>query len=505
MTKKLSDLLSHVAHKWNGRGSVDAKIRGIEFDSRKVQPGHLFVALRGAHQDGHRFVADAVKRGAAAVVLDQPGPAQECENTPRFEVSDVREALPMLAAAWHDFPSRRLKCVAITGTNGKTTTSLIAKHLLGGLGKSAVIGSIYNDNGRSKTTSDQTTPEPIALHRCLSEMVKNRVRYCVMEVSSHGLAQARCRGIEFSSAVFTNLSQDHLDYHGDLETYFNTKKQLFIQEPHPKRSIIYLDDPFGARLTREAAASEVITYGSSPKSQYSGAHFNVGLDHCEFDLLHANRTHRVKVPLGLIHNTWNALAAIAIAHQERGQIDDLINRLVSFPGVPGRLERIDEGQDFQIYVDYAHTPDAMLQILSSVRSLTTSKIITVFGCGGDRDQGKRQEMGKVASEFSDVAILTSDNSRGESPKQIMRHIKAGIDSSQTNCRVIQESGRSKAIQDALEIAKTGDVVLVLGKGHETYQIVNDQKIPFSDQETIKHLLRNKCLPLGKSLKSVAEN
>ncbi len=504
--KTLRELLHGISGSWNGKGELATRIHRVQSDSRKVQPGDLFVAVSGLHVDGHQFIQGAVQAGARAIVSERLDRALSDSDIPQFCVANSREILSSLVSASYDFPERKLISIGITGTNGKTTTAFLIQYLLNVVSRSGLIGSICYDDGQSKQSAINTSPPPEVLYEALARMVSNGMSYCVMEVSSHALDQNRMRGLMFSSAVFTNLTQDHLDYHQSYEHYYQAKRKLFFGDSFPKHFIINGDDAYGARLGKELKGKEgVVFYGLKSEASYRVENARLDLDGLDFELFDKKEHYNVFAPLILQHNIYNLLAALTTISEEGFSLRDLIPHLSHFPGVCGRMERIDEGQDFHVFVDYAHTPDGLLNVLSSLKGLARGRIISVFGCGGDRDRSKRPVMGDIASRFSDVVILTSDNPRSERPQSILDEIKKGIDQrrKKMDLRVIPD--RSEAIREAVRIAVRDDLVLLFGKGHEDYQVVGKNKIPFLDQKVARHWLRDKCLRSAKSQKLVVEN
>ena len=504
--KVLRQLLEGISCSWNGKGELTTPIAAVRSDSRKVKLGDLFVAIPGFNVDGYQFIADAIQRGAKAVVAERFDRIVGERGIPQFVVSDSRTALACLVASAYDFPARKLKLIGITGTNGKTTTSFLIQYLLNAKSHAGLIGSIWYDDGKTKMAADNTTPPAEVLQETLAKMVNHGMSYCVMEVSSHALDQSRTSDLLFSSAVFTNLTQDHLDYHHDFEAYYKAKRRLFLCEAPPRHSIINCDDSYGARLWKEFQNQDTaVSYGVRAPYHYLARQIKIKWDGLVFELLCRNKSWQVRTPLTLGHNVYNALAALSAVSEEGFPIEDLLLSLSQFPGVPGRMERIDEGQDFYVFVDYAHTPDGLFNVLSSVSELPKNRVISVFGCGGDRDRGKRSIMGEIANRFSDLVILTSDNPRSEDPEDILSEIKKGINPSSGKAKLLVVPDREEAIRQAIETAESGDVVFIFGKGHETYQILGKQKVPFSDQSVVRHWLKIRCSTSAKSQKLAVEN
>jgi UDP-N-acetylmuramoyl-L-alanyl-D-glutamate--2,6-diaminopimelate ligase len=462
----------------------DVDIDAIVSDSRRVRQGSLFVALRGPNQDGHVFVEEAIRRQAAAVVLQDrsriPSPAPQ---VPCVLVEDSLNALVVLARNFFGDPCRKLKLVGITGTNGKTTVSYLIKSVLEAAAKPCgLIGTIGYQVRRQNIALGNTTPGPLELQRIFKEMETAGDVYVAMEVSSHALHQGRVAGLSFCAGVFTNLTQDHLDYHKDLEDYFHAKGKLFRESLSADGwSLINADDAYGARLAA-ASRGRVMRYG-----------FSKGLDvqATDFRLTAQGSALSVSSPVGALdletkligkHNIYNILAAISLGVSQGVGIEDIRRGIEAVTQVPGRLERLTSPQGFNVFVDYAHTDDALKNVLESLRAIAhNGRIITVFGCGGDRDRTKRPKMGRVASALSDYCVVTSDNPRSEDPQAIIRDILKGIERD----NYLVEPDRLEAIRRAMGMARAGDLVLVAGKGHETYQITGDKVVAFDDMEAVR--------------------
>jgi UDP-N-acetylmuramoyl-L-alanyl-D-glutamate--2,6-diaminopimelate ligase len=473
----------------SGEVSPDIEIDGIACDSKKVEDDFIFVAIKGSSHDGHYFIDEAVKKGAKAVFIQSLSyeVAKSQERTIFIQVPDTRKALARLAAEFYGNPSRQMKVIGITGTNGKTTVSFLIEHLLKKASfNPAVIGTINYRFNNKILPSVNTTPGPLDIQEMFSEMARGRVNYAVMEVSSHSLDQDRVEGVRFSYAIFTNLTQDHLDYHITLDNYFIAKAKLFEGLSPESISVINNDSPYAARI-RAMTKSKIVTYGIDAESDISALDIHYGLGGTNF--IASAPTGRMEVVTNLIgkYNVYNILASIAIGIGEGLNFDLISKAMEEFELVPGRLERIDSGQDFFVFVDYAHTDDALYNVLSTLRELSQKRIIVVFGCGGDRDKAKRPKMGKVVSELADFAIVTSDNPRSEEPQDVIKDILEGM--SGDNYRVIPE--RDKAIAEALSMARIGDIILIAGKGHETYQTIKGKNIPFDDREVVRTCLNSR--------------
>ncbi len=495
--KTLKELLNGISYSWNGQGELLAKILGVQSDSRKIKAGELFVAVSGFSQDGRQFIGEALKKGAKAVVLERADSLLDSSSIPQIVVSDARSVLPLLVASSFDFPQKKIKCIGVTGTNGKTTTTFLIQYLLNCVSKSGLIGTVHYDDSQTKYSADNTTPGPEILFGLLVKMVQNGASYCVMEVSSHALDQNRAAGLDFSSAVFTNLTQDHLDYHHDFETYFSAKRKLFFGATNPRHSIINGDDKYGKRLLQELKIiSDISSYGIETGVDFRAERIQMGLGGLKFDLVYGSNKVPIQANLTLKHNIYNILAALSTLFKEGFNLCQLTPHLSRFQGVSGRMERIDEGQNFFVFVDYAHTPDGLFNVLSSLQGLEKNRVISVFGCGGDRDRTKRPLMGEIANQFSDIVILTTDNPRTEKPEDIISEIKAGIKQTKANVIVCQD--REAAIIQAIDMAQPKDLVFIFGKGHENYQVIGQAKIPFSDQNIARNYLRKTCSRLEKS-------
>ncbi len=475
-------------------GPTDVAVQEIIYDSRQAVPGSLFVAIKGLSTDGHLYIRDAAARGAVAVVMERE--AETPSGMAWVRVPDSRRALSHLAAAFYGHPARRLKLVGVTGTNGKTTTT----HLLAAMYRAAgqrvgLIGTVENRIGERVLPVTHTTPESLDLQRLLAEMLEAGVTTVVMEVSSHALKLHRVADCEFDRAVFTNLTQDHLDFHGTLEDYLEAKESLFRGlaggvKAGPKYAIINGDD---ARAGRIVAASTGInvTYGFASEADVRAEAVELGPRGSSFVVEGLGARFPLRLRLPGRFNVANALAACTVGLVEGLPVEVITEGLESVRGVPGRFEPVDCGQDFTVVVDYAHTPDGLEQVLRAARPLTAGRLMVVFGCGGDRDRTKRPRMGEVAARLADFTVLTSDNPRSEEPLSIIEEIEAGYRVVRRHGYVV-EPDRRAAIRRALEEARSGDMVVIAGKGHETYQIVGQTRIPFDDREvaaaTLKELL-----------------
>lgn len=469
------------------RGELDIEIRGLAVDSRLVRSGYLFVALAGRTTDGHRFLAEAHKRGASAVVSEQlPG---EPAGMTWLQTPDARRAAGLLAARLAGEPAKGLDLVGVTGTNGKTTTAYLLDAVFRRMAPpSAMMGTVVHRVGEESRDGRYTTPEAPEIQSFLARAVAAGCRYGVLEVSSHGLAQGRLEGTEFACGVFTNLSRDHLDFHGDMESYFTAKRTLF--ERYLRRdapSCICIDEEFGRRLA-ESLPGPILTYGFSAGADLRIDEMEAGFEGLDLRIRERGEVRRLESRLIGRHNALNLLAAFGAGLCLGFDAEELLEVLGEARGAPGRYEEVEEGQPFHIIVDYAHTDDALRSLLETTRSLPHGRIVTVFGCGGDRDRSKRPLMGAVAARLSDFVILTSDNPRSEDPLAIIREIELGTKGAQAKADMLIEPDRRRAIRLALSLAEPGDVVLISGKGHESYQVTREGVIPFDDRKVVREIL-----------------
>ncbi len=470
---------------------TDVDISAIVYDSRKVAANNLFVAVSGTNADGHQYIDQAIAQGVAAVLLERL--PDKLPNVPLIVVADSRRAMAQLAAEFFDHPDQKMRLIGVTGTNGKTTTTNLIKWLLEGKGfKTGLIGTIENRAGDKVLPATHTTPESIELFELLSTMQKEGCSDVVMEVSSHALAQGRVAACDFDAAVFSNLTQDHLDYHGTLAEYQRSKTLLFSMikplSGHKRYAVINIDDAASAAFIA-ASRVEVVTYGQTKDAILWLMEYQPTTSGMEFSVLWQAQEYQIAIPLFGMFNIYNSLAAMAVALQEGLSMDYIIRRLAAAPQVPGRFEIVDCGQDFLVVVDYAHTPDGLSNVLNTALALKPQRLISVFGCGGNRDSGKRPIMGKIGVELSDIAVITSDNPRYEEPMDIIAQVVEGA--KQANGNYYVEENRGKAIEMAIAMAKKGDIVVIAGKGHENYQLVKGQVLHFDDKETAREILRKK--------------
>ncbi len=490
-------------------GDLSAEVSDITDDSRYVKNGTLFVAVRGTQVDGHDYVGQAWDNGAVGIIIESPkltkqgagnqGSLTAHAKKPVAVVEDSKQALGLLASRLHADPSLHLRMIGVTGTNGKTTVTHLIRALFEGIGqKTGVVGTVGYFVGDAFFPASHTTPGAVQLQELLGNMLQSGIETSIVEVSSHALALGRVAGCEFDIAVFTNLTQDHLDFHVNMDDYFAVKERLFTDflAPHhkvsPKRAVVNVDDEWGAKLIKTSSAP-VWTYGIRVAADIHAHDIKFSLDGTQF---------RVETPHGSVpihsqlvgeHNVYNQLAAIGVGLESGISLDAIASSLASVKNVPGRFERIDQGQNFTVIVDYAHTDDALLRVLLAAKSLRAHNIITVFGCGGDRDRGKRPKMGQVAVRHSDLAIVTSDNPRTEDPMTILQDIEQGIldvpQAVRSDYRMIAD--RREAIEAAIDAAKANDIVLITGKGHEDYQIVGTTRLDFDDRQVARQALQRR--------------
>jgi UDP-N-acetylmuramoyl-L-alanyl-D-glutamate--2,6-diaminopimelate ligase len=492
MAPSLSDLFSD-GEILASRGPLDRPVSGLAMDSRRVVPGNVFFALPGLRTDGAVHVAEALSRGAVAIVSNA-APAAAPAKVTFLQVADPRAALARAARRVHRAPDRDLRVVGVTGTNGKTTVSHLTKHFLEDATRVGLLGTINYDLGARTVPSFKTTPEAPDIFGMLAQMRSAGCREAVMEVSSHGIDQRRVLGLEFAAAVFTNLTQDHLDYHGTLEDYFQVKARLFTGQcgPVPPVCVINVDDAHGRRLVDlvPVGASRVLTYGESPEAQVRAEQVELGFKETTFTLVWPEGRARVRSPLLGRYNVANVLAAVATAYGLGRSPHAFLARLAVFPGVPGRMERIEEGQAFNVLVDYAHTDDALRNALGMLRSITPGRVICVFGCGGNRDRAKRPLMTRVVEDCADLGLVTADNPRGETVAAIFDDMRAGVTRPEKFTWI---EDRRRALSLALDLCRPGDCLLVAGKGHETYQEFADTITPFDDRQVVRELIHLKRL------------
>lgn len=489
-TMKLADILAgaEIIHQ---SADPELEITGIAFDSREIRPGWLFIAVPGFKSDGNRFIADAASAGAAAAIAES---WPEAAALPLVQVASSRQTMALAAANFFDHPSEKLALVGVTGTNGKTTTVFMIDAILKAAGrKSGLLGGIEYRLGDESLPAARTTPESVRLQHMLARMVTAGAEAATIEVSSHGIELARADCLDFDVAVFTNLSPEHLDLHGDMESYFAVKRQLFTG-PLPcggqagaggrPRAAINTDDPFGQRLAAELP--DAITFGLTSGADVTAGEIKSGGWQSSFKLRYADENLDICLAMPGSYNVLNALAAAAAARALELPAATVAAGLNGFTGVPGRFERLESDTPFAVVIDYAHNEDGLKRALGAARELASGRVIVVFGCPGERDREKRPGMGRIAGTISDFAILTTDDCYSEPPEAILDETEPGLVASDADYRRI--SDRRQAIAYAIAMARAGDVILIAGKGHESRQIMADGALPFSDRQVALELL-----------------
>jgi UDP-N-acetylmuramoyl-L-alanyl-D-glutamate--2,6-diaminopimelate ligase len=517
---KLTDLIATDAPGVRGvsAGSDPVEITQLAYDSRSVEPGALFFCVPGFQSDGHDFAAQAIRAGVRALVVERPLGL----GVPEVLVESTRAAMGPLAARFYEDPTSELRVVGVTGTNGKTTISYLVRALLEACGeRCGLLGTVKSVIAGSERPALRTTPEAIELQRDFREMLDGGDRACAMEVSSHALALGRAEAIHFAAAIFTNLTQDHLDFHPTMEDYFQAKRRLFVPGrgvhagstadaregatagqgkevipetgaiPGPGTAVVNVDDPYGRRLAQEL--EHVVTFGIDSEARYRAREVRIDAQGSRFEIDTPAGRRSLELPLPGRFNVSNALGALAACHSLGCDLDTLLDALQQGVRVPGRLEPVEEGQDFAVLVDYAHTPDSLENVLNAMREVTGGRVICVFGAGGDRDRAKRPLMGEIAGRLADVAIVTSDNPRSEDPQEIVAQVLGGARRAERPAGappVQAEVDRRVAIERAIDIAGGGDVVVIAGKGHERGQeLAGGVKIPFDDVAVAREALR----------------
>lgn len=466
----------------------DAEVTGIAYDSRQVKPGFVFIAMKGGSHDGHAFIPAAIQSGACGIIaeheIDLPS------SIGSVIVPNGRRAMGEIAAPFYGHPSRSMRLVGVTGTSGKTTVTHLMQSIFGASGeKAGLIGTIGAKVGNELIPTAHTTPESVDIQRILREMADRGAQAVAMEASSHGLHQGRTLGCEFDCGIFTNIARDHLDYHITFENYLDAKLILFRDYPKmsdkPFTAVINADDP-SADLVRQATVGRVLTFAVNSPADVKAENVEVTDKSVEFDLHYRNSRVRAKLSIGGAFNVYNALSAAAAGLALDVGLADVVVGLSRAKAVPGRFESVECGQNFGVLVDYAHTPDELENVLKTARSLVQNRLIAVFGCGGDRDRGKRPIMGGIGAELADHVIVTSDNPRTEDPDAIIAQIIEGIPAGSAEVDVV--SDRREAIHKAISQAQAGDIVVIAGKGHEDYQIFADRTIHFDDREVAREAL-----------------
>ncbi|WP_228108713.1 UDP-N-acetylmuramoyl-L-alanyl-D-glutamate--2,6-diaminopimelate ligase [Terrisporobacter petrolearius] len=466
-------------------GPKDVEIKGLEYDSRNVKEGDLLVCINGANVNGHKFIESAKAKGAVAFVIEED--VQKDDNLTYIKVRSTNEVISTLGRNFYKNPSEKIQLIGVTGTNGKTSVSSFLKDILSQDEKCGFIGTIGIFDGKNNYLNKNTTPNNIEIQKSLNNMINNDCKYCTMEVSSHALALKRVENMKYKIGIFTNLTEDHLDFHKTFENYRKAKESLFYMTT--SANIINIDDINGRIILDNIKTLGVpyYTYGINYGATFRAKDVKLYEDKTVFTL-HGPNDFQREVSLNMVgqFTVYNCLAVICACYILNMDVDEIVNRISILKGVNGRFEKVENNKDIHVFVDYAHTPDALDNVLNSIKDFAKKRIITVFGCGGNREKEKRPLMGKIAQEYSDIAIITSDNPRYEEPNEIIKDILIGIDREKENYVVILD--RKDAIKEAINMAKEGDVVLIAGKGHENYQIIKDEIVEFDDKLVAKEIL-----------------
>ena len=468
-------------------GPKDVEIKGLEYDSRNVKEGDLLICINGANVNGHKFIESAKAKGAVAFIIEED--VQKDDGFTYIKVKSTNEVMTILGRNFYEDPSEKIELIGVTGTNGKTSVATFLKDILSQDDKCGFIGTTGIFDGRDNYLNKNTTPNNIEIQKSLNNMVKNNCKYCTMEVSSHALALKRVENLKYKIGIFTNLTEDHLDFHKTFENYRKAKESLFHMTT--SANIINIDDVNGRIILDSIKELEVpyYTYGINYESTFTAKNVKLYEDKTVFTLLGPNNFD-TKVTLNMVgqFTVYNCLAVICACYVLGMDINEIVNRISKLKGVNGRFERVDNNKNIHVFVDYAHTPDALDNVLKSIKAFARGRIITVFGCGGNREKEKRPLMGRIAQKYSDLAIITSDNPRYEDPSEIIKDILIGIDKNKENYIVTVD--RKDAIKEAIQRAKEGDIVLIAGKGHENYQIIKDEIVEFDDKLVAKEILNN---------------
>ena len=481
---KLLNILNNINYKVI-KGDIYKEIKNINYDSRKISLNDIFICIKGFTTDGHKYIDKAIENGASTVIIEDDLEISNNDIT-IIKVKDARKALAIMGANFYNNPSKKMKIIGVTGTNGKTTTAFMIKDILESDGKKVgLIGTIANYIGKKEIHTERTTPESLELQKLFYNMVEEGVQYCVMEVSSHSLALDRVYGIEFEGSIFTNLTRDHLDFHKTFENYYKAKFKLFEKSGI---KLINIDDNYGKSVYNDCTEIDkdrTYSIGIKEDAYYKGFNEVFESRKTEFDVKLDENVEHFILNIPGDYNVYNALGAIVMTYKIGCNIKS-IKKGIEDTLVPGRCERVAREYDlpYEIIVDYAHTPDGLLNILKTARAFTKGRLISIFGCGGDRDKVKRPQMGEIGERISDISIITSDNPRSEEPMDIINDILVGL---KNNNHIVIEN-RKEAIRKAIEIAKKDDVIVIAGKGHETYQILKDETIHFDEREVIKEIL-----------------
>lgn len=466
-------------------GPKDIEIKGIEYDSRNIKEGDLFICINGNNVDGHKFIECAKIKGAIAFLIEED--VEKDDGLTYIKVRSTNEAMSTIGKNFYDNPTEKIELIGVTGTNGKTSIAMFLKDILSKDEKCGFIGTTGIYDGVENTPSRNTTPNNIEIQKNISNMYKNGCKYCAMEVSSHALALKRVENLKYKIGIFTNLTEDHLDFHKTFENYRKAKESLFYKTTDA--NIINIDDINGRIILENIKNLQVpyYTYGINYEATFRAKDVKLYEDKTIFTLCGPNNFEK-EVILDMVgqFTVYNCLAVICTCYLLNMDINEILNRVSQLKSVKGRFEKVENDKNIHVFVDYAHTPDALDNVLRSIRNFARGRIITVFGCGGNREKGKRPMMGKIAQKYSDIAIITSDNPRYEDPAQIIREILIGVERDKDNYIVVED--RKEAIRKSIDIAKEGDIILIAGKGHENYQIIKDEMIEFDDKQVAKEIL-----------------
>ena len=483
------------------KGNLDIDIKGIENNSKEIKPGYMFIAIKGFENDGHNYINDAINAGCTAVMIEEGCDLSKInvkDDITIIMAKDTREALAICSSNFYNNPSRNFKLIGVTGTKGKTTTTFMIKEILEKAGKKVgLIGTIATYiNGKKIKESDRTTPESLELQKTFSQMVKEKVEYVVMEVSSQSLKLHRVDGCDFDIAIFTNFSEDHISEkeHTDMKDYFESKLKLFNM---CKTGIVNADDLHTAKIPKLFPDSNITTYGIDNPCNVLAKDITITNSYVDFRVKITDRNERVKTGIPGRFSVYNSLAAICVA-QKLGIPEETIKEALLEVRVPGRSELVNNKREIPIMIDYAHSPESLENILQAVKSYTRGRVISVFGCGGDRDKGKRPIMGEISGRIADYTIITSDNPRTEEPEEIVKEIEKGIKKTKGNYEVIVD--RTQAIEKAIKMANKKDIIVLAGKGHEPYQEINGKKFPFDERTIVKDIIEKLDKENNKSKK-----
>lgn len=464
------------------KGELNIEINKIEYDSKKIEKGDLFVAIRGYNEDGHNYIQEAIEKGAVCVVIEDgmQDKLEIPETVTKIITKNTRITLAEISAKFYDYPASKLRIIGITGTKGKTTTAYMVRDIMKASGKKiGMIGTIYNTYADQVIESYRTSPESLDLHKLLKEMVDAGMEYVVMEVSSHALELARVHGIKFEIAVFTNLAREHLDFHGDMENYLSAKAKIFDQAVF---GVINADDIYTPKLLKKVKC-KYVKYGLDNEANISATDVRINNNYVDFKMYINKQLQTITVPIPGKYTVYNAIAAVAVTSMLGAQMEDVLKGLATVK-VPGRSEIVEIGKSFAVLIDYAHNPSSLEAILMNTKKYVKGRVILVFGCGGNRDTTKRAKMGEIAGKYADFTIITTDNPRDEKPAKIAKDIEEGMKQTRGLYKVIDN--RIQAIEFALRIAWKNDTVILAGKGHETYQeLAKGKKIHFDEREIVK--------------------